>query len=649
MTVFADKLDELPRSIEAAGTGTDLPRLGEALRTGLTRTSVAVGSGGSAIAAHYLALCRQTLQAAPTLVQTPLQFAIDDQSLETTDVWLFSAGGANPDILAAFEAALARGARSIQLVTASVSSPLAQRCEGVGSAQVHWTPTCGARDGFLATHSLISAVTALLLAGDYSGPAPDSARVLEEWRAQAGDRLAPTRRTEAAKRYRSLRRADTLFLLQDPRLEAASVLIETCAWEAGLCAVQRTDFRNFAHGRHVWLAHRGSDAFVLALTGRETRPIWVDIDAAVPDEIRRDALDAGSCGRFENAALILDGLVLVEAMGAAVGIDPGRPGAGDFAEALYESDALYSAVADRNPAVRLKAAAARLSDQPDRRNLDLDTAWIAFRERLAEAEFRGLVVDYDGTLIADGQVRARVSGDLVAELVRLIDEGVAVAVATGRGGSGGEALRTVVPEAYWGSILISYYNGAYIQPLTADISEERPPREARLDPARDWLSALSAGGETLDYRDSLVQLTVQVASLADADLFRRRFDTEANSARQLRMARSSHTLDICLAEACKTTVAGALATRLSAGMDSILCLGDSGAIAGNDYALLGLPRGVSVGRVCDRPDRAWNLFGSRLRGPDAVLRILRALRPMNGAHRLDVETLFNLDLSSRSA
>ncbi|WP_415014848.1 hypothetical protein [Brevundimonas sp.] len=649
MTVFADKLDDLPRSIEAAGTGTDLGQLGEALRTGLKHTAVAVGSGGSAIAAHYLALCRQTLQAEPTLVQTPLQFAIDEQSLETTDIWLFSAGGSNPDILAAFEGALARGARSIQLVTASTESPLARRCKGVGQAQVHWTPTCGARDGFLATHSLISAVTALLLASDYSSPAPDPPRVLQEWRDQAGDRLAPARRAEATERYRSLRRTDTLFLLQDPRLDAAGVLIETCAWEAGLCAVQRTDFRNFAHGRHVWLAHRGAEAFVLALTGRETRAIWADIDTAIPDDIRRDGLDAGGCGRFENAALILDGLVLVEAMGAAVGIDPGRPGAGAFAEALYESDALYRAVAAREPAVRLKTAATRLSDQPDRRDLDLDAAWVAFRNRLAEAEFRGLVVDYDGTLVADGKVEDPVSGELVTELVRLLDEGLAVAVATGRGGSGGDALRGVVPKAYWDSVIISYYNGAYTQPLTTNIEQDRPVREARLDPARDWLTAVAAGGERLDYKDSLVQLTLKVASLADTDLFRRRFDSEANSAGLLRIARSSHTLDICLAETCKTTVAGVLATRLSSGMDSILCLGDSGAVAGNDYALLGLPAGVSVGRVCDRPDRGWNLFGSRIRGPDAVLRILRALRPVNGAHRLDVETLFNLDLSAGSA
>src|SRR5262249_55514685 len=158
--------------------------------------------------------------------------------------------------------------------------------------------------------------------------------------------------------------------------------------------------------------------------------------------------------------------------------------------------------------------------------------------------------------------------------------------------------------------------------------------DPRLDPAREWLQRSDAFKDAPTFRDSHVQLTVDITALSDPELLSRRFAAEANQNGDFRLARSFHTLDICLADVCKTRAAATLADRTEASLDSILCIGDSGAISGNDHALLGLPRGVSVGRVCDRPETAWSLFGERIQGPDAVLRILRALRPGNAAHRL---------------
>lgn len=646
MTVFAEKLDGLPQTIRTAGDGTNVPVLGEAIRTGLQRIVFAVGSGGSAIAAQYLALSRQTLQAAPTMVQTPLQFTLDEQSLVETDVWLFSARGSNPDILAALDAAIARNARRIHLVTTSASSPLAERLAALPEGSIHITPTDGTRDGFLATHSMAAAVTALLLAADHSGPSPRTGELFAEWIAATEARLGHGPRAAMAQRLSSICRSDALFVLQDPRLDAPALLIETCAWEAGLCPVQRTDFRNFAHGRHVWLAHRGAETFVLALTGRETRLAWRDIEAALPGVVRREVLEGGSCGRFEAATVLLDALVVVEALGLAVGIDPGRPGTGDFAEALYEAPSLQTTSANLSAPIRSKSAAIRQRDHPSGRDVDLQVAAKTFLAGLADAAIHGLVLDYDGTLVTfEGRERP-MSSELAIELTRLLDEGLAVGIATGRGGSGGQALREALPNRHWDQVVVSYYNGAYTQPLRTDIDELRPPADPRLDPAREWLGRSDAFRDAPSFRDSHVQLTIEISSLSDADLLSRRFNEEANPDGRLRLSRSSHTVDICLADACKTTVAARLAERTGASLDSILCIGDSGAISGNDHALLGLPRGVSVGRVCDRPHTAWSLFGERIQGPDAVLKILRALGPVNGTHHLRVDELVRLDRTS---
>jgi hypothetical protein len=642
MTVIAEKLDALPETIRSARSA-DIEEIAAALRSGLGRIVHAVGSGGSAVAAEYLALCRRTLQAPPTLVQTPLQFVMEDGDLTQSEVWLFSAGGSNPDILAAFDAARARNAQHIRILSTMSASPLADRAAAAKRAWLYLAPTAGEKDGFLATHSLVSMFTVLLLASDLCATNPVGPQIGESFAAEASCHLTHEMRDTVAARLSSVARDNTLFLLQDPRLNPASLLIETCAWEAGLCAVQRTDFRNFAHGRHVWLAHRGDASFILALTGQETRAIWKGLQTALPTGLRTDTLDFGSCGRAASALSLIHGLTVVEALGRATGIDPGRPGAGDFAEALYDAPSLLEMSYRLPPTIRSKRAAIRLRDDPAYRDVELEAAARAFRSRLAASRFTGLVLDYDGTLVTLEGRYEPMRADLAQELERLLDGGIHLAVATGRGGSAGERLREVVPERHHPDVLVSYYNGAYTRSLAVDIEQDPPLADPRIEVARSWLEASGMFKREPEFRNSTVQLTVNIADLSDPELLIRRFAAEANPDRCLRIARSFHTVDICLVEACKTTAAHALAERSGASLDSVLCIGDSGAFAGNDHALLGLPRGISVGRVCDRPEGAWSLFGASREGPDALLIILRALRYDGiGSYRLFVDELDEL-------
>ena len=75
------------------------------------------------------------------------------------------------------------------------------------------------------------------------------------------------------------------------RVMTTAIALETSAWEAGLCPVQRVDFRNFAHGRHVWAGRMPEKVLVLALTSSETRPMWAEIADRLPPGIRRLELD----------------------------------------------------------------------------------------------------------------------------------------------------------------------------------------------------------------------------------------------------------------------------------------------------------------------------------------------------------------------
>src|SRR3546814_13376347 len=89
----------------------------------------------------------------------------------------------------------------------------------------------------------------------------------------------------------------------------------------------------------------------------------------------------------------------------------------------------------------------------------------------------------------------------------------------------------------------------------------------------------------------------------------------------VRYALSGHSIDFFAAATSKTRVMDMLRPRLAADA-SILCAGDSGTRSGNDHEMLAHPLGISVGTVCGRPEGCWSMFGRRVTGPDALLRLL---------------------------
>src|SRR3546814_6602047 len=62
-------------------------------------------------------------------------------------------------------------------------------------------------------------------------------------------------------------------------------------------------------------------------------------------------------------------------------------------------------------------------------------------------------------------------------------------MATGRGGSGGKALRAVLPADLHPRIIVGYYNGAYAVPLSVDIELNPPPADPDLEESFAWFEA----------------------------------------------------------------------------------------------------------------------------------------------------------------
>jgi hypothetical protein len=339
--VFSSKLDQVGETVKLA-VDHDHRGLAAAMKAYSTVSVVAVGSGGSAIVAEFFATCRASLGHPPTAVMTPMAMVLDAATATSTPTWLFSASGANSDILAAFDAALVKRSSGVDVLTSVSGGALATRAlTSIGRdrpvPRLHLAPVVDQKDGFLATHSTASAAVALTVASDELAgmpPLKDRRKSLLEDCSRILSRAF--REDLRENQLAALSGRDTVFVLHDPHLSAAAVLVETSFWEAGICSVQRSDFRNFAHGRHVWMARHPDRTFILALTCDRSLEAWDNIRDELPVDIPSAHFNFGRPTRGAVFAGVLTSLGIVEAAGALKGIDPGRPGVADFGRRIFD-------------------------------------------------------------------------------------------------------------------------------------------------------------------------------------------------------------------------------------------------------------------------------------------------------------------------
>ena len=633
--VFSSKLDRLAETI-AARDVQGIARIADDLTAGSQLRAIAVGSGGSLTSAHYLAACRRDVSPRPTVVLTPLEFVLADDDLSDAQVWLFTGRGENADIQAALTASWDRHVSQVVVVTCNVAASILSKGARRKNFSGHVLKVADEKDGFLSTHSTMATMTALLSAADRAIDLQDADRRSEELRAAVADKLSVMRRG-LARVVGEISPDSTVLILADPALAAAAVTLETSIWEAALCTVQRTDYRNFAHGRHVWMTHRGERTQIVSLTTMLTEPIWGEIRKVLPVAHASLELDYRTGGRFEGALAVVDALLVVEAIGNATAVDPGKPGAGPYAKDIYEGNALQLLSASLRPSVRHKMEARRIRDEKH----VVGGSPLGEHERLIErferTSFSALVLDYDGTIVPTEKRFEAPQAEIVRELLRLLDSGVRLGIASGRGGSAGEMLRNFVPRSLQRNVVMGYYNGAYVRTLEVDIRDHPAPVSEIIASMRDWLNGF---GLPATARISGVQISIDLADLTDQDAFIAALrNAPLVRSGDVKLAQSKHSVDIGLATSSKLSVVTNLQTVL--GNDAlVLSIGDSGHAAGNDFELLHHPFGISVDQVSHLMDACWSMFGSALRGPAALFRILSCLQmEEGGTFRLDANAL----------
>ncbi|MBS0219029.1 MAG: HAD hydrolase family protein [Proteobacteria bacterium] len=600
---YQEELARLPSTtVEAFAVSID--RLRHAVEDNGADGLVIVASGGSHSVALYLAQLHQEAVGHACCVVTPLVFR-SSPAFSQGAVWLLSAGGRNSDILDAARHAIASGAKAITALIAAHNTPLEQLLAPNGSSRTIAFSLSAGKDGFLATNSLWA--SCLLLDRAYRaafGAAPLEPNAVKELLTWARDAVATVPVGDG-----------DIVGVGDPDTMIGLADLEMRSTEAALAHVWVSDLRNLAHGRHYWFATHGATTTALCLV---TAPFQALANATMG--LIKEASPAiivavpgvDSAARLGSIAF---SLYLAQRLGLRSGRDPGRPGVPTFGEALYNLVVPTPALKPEPDQERLiiQAKLGRPTAVFEDSERDYWKGHLqAFRQRLAASRIPGVVFDFDGTLIQSSRRYEPMDRTVVSELCRLLDAGVHVGIATGRGDSCGEELRRHIPLEQMAGVTIGYHNGATILPLsTIDLpSEAVDPAivEAKLRIERDVLrpgrgrcriyprqcSASFLDGRGLS--EAWAQVSAALRDLIDAG--------------HLKVWESSHSIDVISANVSKQSVVSFVASQANCLPEEILCFGDRGRWPGNDTELLDHPLSLSADQCSAVPDRCWNLAGA---------------------------------------
>lgn len=633
---YSSELEKLPDTLSWAGK-VDISLLSNAVSVAEPLPLVAVGSGGSLSAAHLIAAAHRRLAGRVAAVSTPLDTVAEALSPETS-VWLLSASGGNVDILNAFATLIRREPKQLVVLCGRSGSRLAAAATEYSLVDLIELEGPAGRDGFLATNSLMAFATLISRAyADRFGR--QTVRVDLPMELIIGDLERKGLAAEWKKTARSLWKRDTIVVLHGPNTHVGAIDLESKFTEAALGQIQVADYRNFAHGRHHWLAKRAKTSGVLALTTSDDRALARRTLALIPKTVPVLRVDLD--GNFLETALssLAVSLMVAGWAGGVRGIDPGRPGVPEFGRRLFRLPLGRASRATRSEVLGADDAAAieRKTGRPIAalRNRNELAPWVEalthFKQTLRDASLFAMVLDYDGTMVSmRGRFQPPATA-ITAQLLRLLNAGLVLGVATGRGRSVKTDLRKVIPTSLWPRVIVGYYNGAEV----ADLSDNSSPDSGAA--VRPELLALTIAIKTdiellaistVTTRPS--QITLEAKTVAAAQ---RLWDI-ANQLVQIHgtggvsVVRSSHSVDILASGVSKASVMRTVLPRVPGGHpEHVLTIGDRGRWPGNDFILLRAPLSLSVDEVSPDMQGGWNLAAVGQRGPGVTLDYLRRLRP----------------------
>lgn len=573
------------------------------------RPLVAIGSGGSLTACHLTALLHRTRHGRPAQFTTPLDVLSVPAGLHRAAVFLASASGKNKDVFAAFEACVAEEAPAVAAVILRTESPLSKAAASYARARVFAADAPAGKDGYLATNSLIATCALVMRAYGFE---PSLSKTLHK--AIDGTIFEDRHMVQ---------------VLHGGWGAPVATDLESKLNESALAAAQLADYRNFGHGRHLWLAKRAAETVVVALITPGIAAIAEATLKLFPKSIPVVRLETSFDGPAGTIDLLLQAFHLIDRIGATRKQDPGRPHVPEFGRKLYRLTP---------PRVRPNFAAPiqrKLWASPEATNDGkvFQQSLKRFLARAGTTKIGAVALDYDGTLCTKDNRFGGLRDDIVSECSRLLNAGLHLGVATGRGKSVREELQKRLDRKLWARVHIGYYNGTDIGALGDDaLPKTDGPSDAVLKHAQSLLSDDNSLTTMVEITPRPQQLTIEPKGATRTDALAAHvmallapLDGEG-----VRIVVSSHSLDVLGPRPGKGSLVSWLRDQIGGDLE-VLCIGDRGAWPGNDYSLLAEPMSLSVDEVSSLSDVCWNLAPRGVSGPDATLLYLRAITAHGGS------------------
>jgi len=465
----------------------------------------------------------------------------------------------------------------------------------------------GLKDGFLATNSILSFCASLGAAH-------------EQFEGRRLPETLPAFNDELELR---VPRKHIVSLYAPPSFGAA-LDFETRMFETGMAWVQTTDARNFAHGRHFGLVENMKKTSVVTFEQPETVSFIEAICAEFPDEtdlIRISTPEYGLAGMFD---LLVRSMKLTALVACDRDVNVSEPDVSDFGKRLYHLPAKSLMLHKPMTPLSLKLQTVGLGNthQADPIREFYESSYKEWIQNLTMQQFKGLVLDHDGTIVStvgrDHLPPEPVRGQILA----LLEAGIPVAVATGRGRSIFDLLRGWVPESLQSNVFIGAYSGATWIALDSQDPIQPAGQDPDLQAAYNTLIGsplrLFAG---IELRPLQLTITPHVKYMNARSLLTPVQELLHNTHEgRIHIHLSGHSIDIIPAICSKASTVRQLRKHTGA---EVLVIGDQGQAPGNDFEMLAETQfSLSVDSVSSAPDRCWHLAPCSDRGPMLLKRYL---------------------------
>ncbi|HQT22943.1 MAG: hypothetical protein B7X86_07510 [Sphingobacteriales bacterium 17-39-43] len=583
-----------------------------------------VGSGGSLSACSYAV---QLYQQHGTMAKsvTPLELFYSRSTLRQSNILFISASGKNTDILFGYKTAIGYEPNKVYSLCMKKNSPLAKLASESSITKSFDYNIPSGKDGFLATNSLVAFFGILY---KIFNPEVNTTNKLTEDTIFLNDlqlfisRISPD---------------FTFTTLYGGWGQPIAVDIESKLAEAALADVLISDYRNFGHGRHHWFDKRKSNSAIIALITPDEEKLAEKTLALLPSDIPILRIKTNFTDAFASIDLLVKSFYLISELGNIQNIDPGRPGVPAFGSKLYNLK--YSSLYDLNDRIsdNEKIAIVRKTDSPTYHQLSDDErkywseAHKSFKKQLKAARFGTIVFDYDGTLCSAKNRFNGVDKEVAASLIDILEKGIVIGIATGRGKSVRKDLQKAIPEQYWSRIIIGYYNCSDIGFLSENHLPDKTQKiDSGLQEIYDMLNTYKFPVEVLpEIKPN--QLTIEIKEKGDWLKVRTTIIhlIMNKNLPNIQILESSHSMDVINQnKASKLNILDhctKLATRLQL-PEACLCIGDKGQWPGNDYQLLSHPFSLSVDEVSPLNATCWNLSKPGIKNIRATLYYLSCLQ-----------------------